>query len=248
MRSKVLLMRNIFLLIFSIIFFNEFAYSNGGAFQFSLERMVYNEGEKSISIGLRNNESSPYLVQAGMRWLDESTGLNTVEKEDVIPFIITPLLYKLDPENYYAWKIQFSGKNSALPRDRESVYLAQFRLIPTTDENKNNMQVTFVRALNFKIYYRPKDLKSLKVKDMESKLSFSLKNNKLVAKNNSPIYLSFDNLKLDGKDIEVQELSKNVPPFGEQVYAIPITNAKKVSWQLFDEYLFPLEMKTQEIN
>lgn len=248
MKNKKYFIVDMFFLFFLLVFFNRAAISNESAFQFSLERIIYNEGEKSISIGLRNNESDPYLVQVGMKWLDESTGLNIIEKEDKPPFFITPLLYKLEPENYFQWKIQFSGKRTALPQDRETVYIAQFRLIPATDGNKNNIQVTFIRSLNFKVYYRPKNISKLKIKDMESKLSFSVRNNKLIAKNTSPIYLSFDNIKIDGKDIDMQELSKNVPPFSEQVYAIQTSNVKEVSWQIFDEFLFPLEVRTQDIK
>lgn len=217
------------------------------AFQFSLQRMTYNEGSKSISLGLRNNENSPYLVQAGMKWLDESSGIQLIDKKENTPFIITPLLEKIEPAEYYDWLIKFTGSDT-LPTDRESVYIAQFRLIPSTSAEKVDVQVNVIRALNFKVYYRPKALNGIKIESVENKLSFSISENKLIAKNDSPIYLAFNSIKVNEKEIELQELSKNVPPFGTQEYFFSGEHVNKISWQILDEYLFPLDEKTKKFK
>lgn len=229
------------------LFYSQVMWAEESAFQFSLQRMTYNEGSKSISIGLRNNENSPYLVQAGMKWLDESSGLQLVDKKENTPFIITPLLEKIEPAEYYDWLIKFTGSDN-LPTDRESVYIAQFRLIPSTSDARVDIQVNVIRALNFKIYYRPKALDGIKIKNVENKLSFSISGNKLIAKNESPIYLAFNTIKINGKEIDLQELSKNVPPLGTQEYVFSGERVNKISWQILDEYLFPLDEKTKDFK
>ncbi|MBJ2110385.1 MULTISPECIES: molecular chaperone [Proteus] len=230
-------------------FYCQLAWSANNAFEFSLQRMTYNEGSKSISIGLRNNEKKAYLVQASMRWLDESTGLQLIDKKENPPFILTPLLQKIEPEEYYEWVIKFTGSESALPTDRESVYISQFRLIPSTSEETPNVQMNFIRALNFKVYYRPKSLEGIKIKDAEKKLSLSIDGNKIIAKNDSPIYLAFNTIKINGKEIELQELSKNVPPFGTQEYLFfNKKNVTSIHWQVLDEFMFPLDEKMKTVN
>lgn len=54
----------IFYYYFDIRFFYcQLAWSANNAFEFSLQRMTYNEGSKSISIGLRNNEKKHILFK-----------------------------------------------------------------------------------------------------------------------------------------------------------------------------------------
>lgn len=59
----------LFCLLFSSLSFFTLAADNG--IKFSLQRLTYVSGEKSLSVSLRNTDSSPYLVQANMKWLDE---------------------------------------------------------------------------------------------------------------------------------------------------------------------------------
>lgn len=213
------------------------------AFQFSLQRMTYDEGKNSISLGLRNNENSAYLVQAGMKWLDETSGLQLLDKKENTPFIITPLLEKIEPGEYYDWQIKFTGADN-LPTDRETLYIAQFRLIPATSPDTETMQMNIIRALNFKVYYRPKALQGIKINNSEDKLSFSVNGNTLIATNQSPIYLALNSIKVNGKEIDPQQLSKNVPPFGKQTYIFSGEKVKDIRWQVLDEYLFPLDEKS----
>lgn len=242
-----------FLLVFSLLILFllncQLSWASNNDFQFSLQRFTYNEGEKSISIGLRNKESSPYLVQASMKWLDEESGVNLLDKKENTPFLITPLLQKIEPDEYYDWIIKFTGTETPLPTDRETVYIAQFRLIPTTNHDKSDIQVTFIRSLNFKIYYRPSALKDLKIKEAAKELTFSVQGNKLLVKNNSPIYLTFNSLKINGSEVDYQELYKSITPLGIQEYVIPIDGkVEKINWQILDEYLFPLDEETEIIN
>lgn len=246
---KIIKYKLLSILILFFNFYSPWARPDNNTFDFSLQRMTYIEGSKSISLGLRNNENQPYLVQANMRWLDESTGLNLLNKKEKTPFLLTPLLQKIAPKEYYEWVIKFVGSETALPTDKESVYIAQFRLIPSTTENQSNIQMTFIRALNFKIYYRPKALENIKIKDAEKKLSFTIEGDYLIAHNNSPIYLSFNTIKVNSKEIELQELSKIVPPFGTKKYILnKIEKITSIHWQVLDELMFPLEERTMSIQ
>lgn len=233
-------------LFFLMCFFSVSVYSQSASnILFSLQRHTYVEGEKSISIGLRNGETEPYLVQSGMAMLDLSSGVNQLDNEnEKIPFIITPPLHKIKPDTYYDWRVIFSGDENTLPKDRESVFLAKFLFIPSTqktDIDKADMSV--LRSFVFKIYYRPKTLASLKLEDIKDEVSFYYRGNTLLVKNNSPVFITFDKLSVNSKDIDNNELFKPVPPLSEQTFKLPytLTGDNTIEWQLLNEFAFPLD-------
>lgn len=220
--------------------------------QFSLKRHTYTEGDKSISIGMRNTENIPYLIQANMVWLNEQTGYSTLNKKtEVIPFIITPPLHKLLPDSYYDWRIIFSGNTNHLPDDRETIYLAKFLAVPPSlQKEPENIDISVLRAINFKIYYRPKSLALLTIADVQDKISFRRDNNRLIIKNNSGIYLTLDTLNVGGVSVPDSELFKPLPPFSEQFFQLPENTplSKTVEWNLLDEDAFPLDKQSSPLG
>jgi P pilus assembly chaperone PapD len=77
-------------------------------------RVIYQEGKREASISVTNADvHSPYLVQS---WIE-----NYAENDKgKVPFIVTPPLFRLDPEQENVLRINFIGAD--LPRDRESVF------------------------------------------------------------------------------------------------------------------------------
>ncbi len=61
--------------------------------------------------------------------------------------------------------------------------------------------------------------------------------------------MAFNTIKINGKEIELQELSKNVPPFGTQEYLFfNKKNVTSIHWQVLDEFMFPLDEKMKTVN
>ncbi|WP_413492633.1 molecular chaperone [Morganella psychrotolerans] len=234
------------LFLFLTLFFSVAAHSQSeNNILFSLQRHTYIEGSKSVSIGLRNGETEPYLVQSGMVKLDISNGVSQLEEDNTdIPFIVIPPLHKFTPNSYYDWRIVFSGDERSLPKDRESVYLAKFLFIPSSQKNKtDNTDISVIRSFIFKIYYRPKNIETIKINDIQDKISFHRRGNTLLVKNNSPIFVTFDTLRINSKEIDNKELFKPVPPLSEQMFNVPqgIPENNQIEWKLLDEYSFPLD-------
>lgn len=218
---------------------------------FSLQRKTYIEGEKSISVGLRNAEQSPYLVQANMQWLDNNTGQKDLTKQEETPFIITPPLYKLMPGQYYEWRLLFASDTNKLPKDRESIYLARFLLIPSIQKSDDDsVSMAILREFNFKVYYRPKALEKITIESVQDKINFKQVGNQLIVSNNSPIFVSIDKLVIGTTAINDEQLIKPLPPFGEQHYQLPnhIPSYAKVKWNLLDEYSFPLKEQIADMS
>ncbi|MEY0302259.1 molecular chaperone [Providencia manganoxydans] len=240
-----------FIIIGTLLFSNATSANSNSNILFSLQRHTLIEGEKSISIGLRNSESIPYLVQSSVGWLDESTGVKELKKATKVPFIITPPLHKLASGNYYEWRVLFTGNTSDFPVDRESVYIAKFLLIPPSEEKKKsqNMDLAVMRSFAFKVYYRPKVLKDLLIENQQDKLSFKRVDDKLIVTNNSPLYMAFDEVKVGNVSVKESELFKPLIPFSEQVFSLPSNTpvSKTVEWNLLDETSFSLEKKTSQL-
>ena len=112
-------------------------------------RVIYQEGKREASISVTNADvHSPYLVQS---WIE-----NYAENDKgKVPFIVTPPLFRLDPEQENVLRINFIG--AALPRDRESVFWLNVKSIsPTQKGDVNKLQVNI--KSKFKIFYRPNSL------------------------------------------------------------------------------------------
>ncbi|EPJ8536288.1 MULTISPECIES: molecular chaperone [Providencia] len=241
------LLRVLVLIIGALTYFSVKADSDN--LKFSLQRLTYVTGEKSVSVSLRNVSTHAYLIQANMQWLDERTGINILNKSERIPFTVTPPLHKLNGGEYYSWRIMFTGQTQNLPSDRESVFLVQLKAIPSTERQiEQSLQFTVTRSLLFKVYYRPVELKEITLEQVAENLSFQREKNALVVKNNSPIYATFDNLSINGHTFSEEVLFLSVPPFSEQRFYYDNLPSGSVSWAILDEYLLPTKQKVSLIK
>ncbi|WP_369310906.1 molecular chaperone [Providencia rettgeri] len=235
---------NMLVVILSVLMLNTisvFSMASTDGLKFSLQRLTYVAGEKGISVSLRNTDKMPFLIQANMKWLDESTGLNIIDKEEKIPFVVTPPLYKISPNEYYSWRIFFSGQPEQLPKDRESVFLVQLKAIPSTTYSEQALQFTVMRSLLFRVYYRPVNLKNIMLEDVAKQLVFSRERDDLIVKNNTPIYVTFNSLSVGNHALNDEQLYVSVAPYSEQRYKLPITAKGQVTWDILDENLFPTQ-------
>lgn len=245
------------------------AHSEGNdTLAFSVIRTTYTEGQNSVSFKIKNpTQDIAYLIQTSIASLDENTGLNTVDDDDKKrPFIITPPLHRLNPGSTYAWRVFFSGKKEIMPDDRESVYVAKFRVIPSTDpkfdnveeksnksnkSNENNkIQLTTIQVLHFKLYYRPKSFENMTIENEQKQITFKSDGNKLIVKNNSPIFMTFNAVTVDGVEVEERELYKPLKPLGEQVFNLKnsVKAGSKVTWSILDEMVLPLNTQNSTVN
>ena len=87
-------------------------------------RVIYQEGKREAASSVTNADThTPYLVQS---WVE-----NYAENDKArVPFIVTPPLFRLDPEQNNVLRINFIG--ASLPRDRESVFWLNVKSIAPT--------------------------------------------------------------------------------------------------------------------
>ena len=93
-------------------------------------RVIFNEGEKSVGLSVKNNNTQdPYLAQG---WMEN-------EKEEKIngPLMILPPVQRIEPDGRTMIRVQQVAETPSLPTDRESVFWLNLREIPPKSDKPN---------------------------------------------------------------------------------------------------------------
>ncbi|EQB4331763.1 fimbrial biogenesis chaperone [Providencia stuartii] len=206
-------------------------------------RVIYNEKSKSKTVQLVNDNKWPALVQV---WLDNGDP-NELPENIKTPFSITPPIFKMSAGAGQNLRLTYLG--DFLPKDKESIFYLNVLEIPpenedTASQNKNTMQIAI--RTRVKLFYRPTDIKM--PAQVNEKLSFSIKKtakgNELLVKNNSPWFITFQDVTLSEGNRKLSLEGNMVAPFSD-IYlnrgkgvAIPndFINAKKVSYSVINDY------------
>ncbi|HGY1812980.1 fimbria/pilus periplasmic chaperone [Citrobacter braakii] len=153
-------------------------------------RVIYKEAAKEVNVRLTNEGPRPLLVQS---WLDDGRATESPENID-LPFMITPPVSRIDAKKGQTLRI--SKMDASLPKDRESIYYLNVLEVPPKAKGEaagnNKLQLAF--RTRIKMFYRPEAL-TVKPQDAAGKVEWRAENGTLVAKNNSPYYLTFNMMK-----------------------------------------------------
>lgn len=203
-------------------------------------RIVYAAAEtKGITWSLTNKTSRAYLMQSWMRPVDFNTGLPAAEGNSApvatIPLLVTPPLKRVEPGEQLTLRIRLT--DMSLPQDRESVFYLSVKGIPAVPDKASQTGGQLVVAVvnNMKLFYRPQGLPAGGVAKASEQLRFSLQGDALVVDNPTPFYLTFSQLKVGGKPQAAAELSRLVPPKGQQRYPVASNTRRDVEWQVIGE-------------
>ncbi|MCX9039279.1 molecular chaperone [Citrobacter portucalensis] len=184
-------------------------------------RIIFEEKKSETSLSITNDDSdTPYLVQS---WVENYSTTDTSQP----PFIVTPPLFRLDPEQKNAIRINFTGAN--LPSDRESVYWLNVKNIaPTQKDGTNKLQINI--KSKFKIFYRPTNLQGI-AENAWQHLLFTRSGNDLVAHNPTPYFVSFFSLSIDGQELDSPGM---IAPFSDKTWAV--SRFGIVRWRAIDDF------------
>ncbi|MCU6244227.1 fimbrial biogenesis chaperone [Enterobacter asburiae] len=139
------------------------------------------------------------------------------EGKNTTPFIVTPPLYRLDPQS--AVQLRVNRMGNTLPADRESVFYLNSLAIPPKKGEKgyekavqNGLQ--FAVNTRIKLIYRPGALNDKAViKALPGKLTVSGDGKNLTVKNPTPYYITLVQLAVNGKVLQTDK-DTMVAPFG----------------------------------
>jgi len=186
-------------------------------------RIIYDASKKESSLSIKNPEKkSPFLIQSWFEKHPDTPG-------DSIPFIITPPLFRLDAGKENILRIVRTGGN--LPEDRESIYLANIKSIPASQDTNQNRLIISVKT-QIKLIYRPEILKP-DADQAYKQLVFAYHNGQFSIKNPTAYYISFHRLLVD--NLPINDLLMVAPQSSIHV-PLKTDKASTVTWQAINDH------------
>ncbi|HEI8295977.1 fimbrial biogenesis chaperone [Proteus mirabilis] len=184
-------------------------------------RVIYNEGNKNVSINVKNPDKMPYLIQS---WIDD------FEEKKQSKFTITPPLFRLNPDKENTLRIFLTEEG--LPSDQESLFWLNIKTIPATEKTENSLQIAFKTQM--KLIYRPKTLKNVNFEEEQKKLTWSKERGKVIVYNPTPYFMNFQTIKFNGQLVDDVSYVK---PFSTKSFDINDNNEHGlISWELINDY------------
>lgn len=172
-------------------------------------RVIYKASDKEVNVRLTNEGKRPLLVQS---WLDDGRASESPENID-LPFILTPPVSRIDSKKGQTLRIAQMDAN--LAKDRETIYYLNVLEVPPkskkAEENTNKLQLAF--RTRIKMFYRPDNL-PIKPENAAAKVDWQVENGELVAKNNSPYYVTFSTVNVNNNAAN----SNMVAPFSSEKF------------------------------
>lgn len=190
-------------------------------------RFVYNASESSLEIGMTNRDKNPYLVQS---WVSKYTppGTKDLNKDnDNIPFIVTPPLFKMEPNDSNTLSI-VKRDDITLPNDRESVFYLNVKAIPgKVKDSRSSLMISV--ASSMKLLYRPINLEGENAINAWEKVNFQQVGKFLVANNPTPYYITFYEIDVNGTKTKLPQ-NAMIAPFGK--WTLPVEGkVHSLKWQ-----------------
>lgn len=179
-------------------------------------RVIFNAAQGETTVRLTNDNSRPALVEA---WIDDGD-VNSTPDSAHTPFLITPPLFRMDPDKDQSLRILFVPGAKPLPGDRESVFWLNVLEIPpkptdTEQAGKNYLQ--FAIRSRIKLFYRPAKLPGDAL-TAPGKLTFKAMAGQgaaLEIHNPTPYFITISSLSLGANPKPVEGTDGMVAPFGD---------------------------------
>ncbi|WP_437124508.1 fimbria/pilus periplasmic chaperone [Atlantibacter subterraneus] len=148
-------------------------------------RVVYNGGEKSVSLNISNeNKSLPYLAQG---WLEDVQG-NKITS----PLTVLPPVQRVEPGAKSQVKVQATPAVNSLPQDRETLFYFNLREIPPRSTKPNTLQIALQTRI--KLFYRPAAIRLDNTQaaegDWVEKVTLTRQGDRFVVSNPTPYFLT----------------------------------------------------------
>ena len=185
-------------------------------------RVIYEEGKKEASLSVNNADTVAYLIQS---WIDMPNN-DTTQKA---PFIITPPLYRLDPQQQNIMRIVRTG---SVPADKESMFWLNVKSIPSAETKPNTLQIAVKSRM--KLIYRPDALKESSAEEQVNKLTWHKIGTDLQVSNPTAYYMNFNEISVGGKKLPSVSY---VAPGQTNHFALPNgTSSNQIDFKLINDF------------
>ncbi|MGL4726516.1 MAG: fimbria/pilus periplasmic chaperone [Scandinavium sp.] len=193
-------------------------------------RFIYQEGQPSLGVTLRNTSTRPWLVNTHIYTNGQWAGtIAPMAKQNPLTFSAIPPLFTLRSGGENALRIIQVDPN--LPKDRESLFTLSIAAIPSGHSDGNSVQMAVRSGL--KLIYRPSGLKGKGEKAWQQ-LKWTQAGKALQVANPTPYYVTLFNLKINGK---IQPDAGVVAPFSQRkVEGCAQSAGCQIQWQTLNDY------------
>lgn len=207
-------------------------------------RLIFDGAKEAASLSVTNSSKTDvWLMRFWISPYDEtapehaSAGGVVGNKNNSVPFVVTPPLHRLDPQTDV--QLRVNRVSNTLPTDRESVYYLNALAIPPKKGEKGYEKavtsgVQFAVNTRIKLFYRPAGLNdSAIVKALPGKVTVSANGKTLTVKNPTPYHITLTTLSVNGKTLEVTK-DTMLAPFGSFTLLVAVPHGK-FSYQTVDD-------------
>jgi P pilus assembly chaperone PapD len=183
-------------------------------------RIIFTGAKKETTVSITNPDATAWLIQSWVESLDKNKA----------PFIFSPPLFRLDGKQKNVLRLMYTG--NGLPEDRESLFWANIKSIPTAPDADNVLQIAIKTQI--KLIYRPDKLGKTVPPAAMKKLQWRWQQGKLQVHNPTPFYMNFNSIEVNGRAIANPEW---VAPFATKYYELASTAPTgKINWRLINDY------------
>lgn len=226
--------RVVLLLLFTTIFFTQSSWAGVHA---NTSRIVFDTDKKQSSITLRNSNAYPVMVQL---WIDDGHPDNRPDTVLDTPLIALPPLLKLNPEETRSvLLVNVAGRLTS--KVEELFWFNIYEIPPKPDEDRYaNMGPLMLLTMRtqYKVFLRNSKLMEV-VDSAASRQEFKLVGNTLEIYNNSPFYMTFQEVRIEVDGSDERLYPGMISPFTREAVElsskIDSTLLYKVSFDYIDD-------------
>lgn len=191
-------------------------------------RVIYKGAEKEANLTLSNKgDDAPFLMQSWVSLYGDTAS------KSVPDFIITPPLFRLDPNDENILRI-IRIDDKTLPKNQESLFLLNVKAIPALSESQATQNVLQIALkTTIKLFYRPAGLKG-EVKDAVKQLKWSASKGQLNVRNDSAFNIVVNEVKINS--LLMKSVPEVIPPLSTLQLKTPAFNGDELSLSYIDEY------------
>lgn len=180
-------------------------------------RVVFPANDGEVTVRLTNQGANPALVET---WIDSGDPSSTPDKVHT-PFLITPPLFRMEPNRDQSLRILFTHSDTPLPTDRESVFWLNVLEVPPKPtgaqfQGKNYIQLA-IRS-RVKLFYRPGGLPGDSIKapgELTFKSQSANGSVSLLVHNPTPYYVTIARLTISAADKSREASTGMVAPMSD---------------------------------
>lgn len=199
-------------------------------------RVVFPAKAGEVTVRMSNQNTTPALIES---WVDAGDDQSTPDKVNT-PFLITPPLFRMEPNRDQSLRILFTHSEQPLPTDRESLFFLNVLEVPPKPnalqvQDKNYLQ--FAIRSRLKLFYRPDGLQGDPLK-APTQLTFKAGSNganaELVVHNPTPYYVTVSHVTVTVGGAEHKVDTGMVAPLSDLRLAITDLNQKPATGSAID--------------